>query len=86
MKCIYFLFSFSPNAGKMFDFVGARCYAEGISKKLKPKTKGTEMTIITKDWNGAEVAYSFDPYHTAGVVSYYSNLVANGTLQSYRVA
>jgi hypothetical protein len=42
MKCIYFLFSFSPNAGKMFDFVGARCYAEGISKKLKPKTKGAE--------------------------------------------
>jgi hypothetical protein len=44
------------------------------------------MTIITKDWNGVEVAYSFDPYHTEGVINYYKDLVANRELQSYRVA
>lgn len=43
------------------------------------------MTIITKELNGSEIAYSFDPQHKEEVTGYYTKLVAEGFIGSYRV-
>lgn len=66
----------------MFFFA---CGAKLVSPAESWTKKGKEMTIITKELNGLEIAYSFDPEHKEEVTGYYTKLVAEGFIRSYRV-